>query len=124
MKNFNFCHDYYKLEKEAFTAIRGKSAAKQYEVGQVVDIMRSNYVPSNGTGVKLYSAEIMAIQVRKLVDIPFGVMLADGEYKGLKIYNKMDFLGLMNSFRKWKKIKLKSLNDEVAVFYLWRCENG
>jgi hypothetical protein len=117
---FSFCHDYYKLQWASFTTIRGKSAAKQYEIDQVVEIRRVDQVPSNGTGRVLFKAEVVGIEVVRLADIPLPVMQRDAEYKGYRVLCPLGFMGLLNSFRKWEKSKLKSLDDEVTIFYLWR----
>lgn len=115
---FSFSHDYFKLERKCFTTIRGHSTALQYKEGQIVDLIKSAELPSNGTGVSLGKAKIVMIEVIEISKINLDVLIDDAAFPGFTIRTAWDYVGLLNSFRKYDKSKIKSLDTKVAVFYL------
>lgn len=117
---FSFQHDYFKLKDWCFTTIRGKSAIKQYNWAQTVKIIRCNESPSNGSGEVLYRAHIVGAEIKKISEIKLDVLQRDAEFLGFEIKNHWDFVGLINSMRKYQKIK--SLDAEVCVFQLVKIE--
>ena len=89
-------------------------AAAQYELGQEVDIILNKK--------KLFRGKIVHMEVKKLKDIPLTLLKSDGEFPGFTIHSTRDFIGLLNSLRKFSKIS--SDEDEVTVFGLYKIENG
>lgn len=115
---FSFSHPYYKLERRCFTTIRGHSTAGQYKEGQIVELIQSATLPSNGSGVSLGKAKIVMIEVIEISKISIEILQDDGNFPGFSIRTAWDFVGLINSFRQYEKSKIKSLETKVAVFYL------
>lgn len=115
---FSFCHNYYKLQRKCFTTIRGGSAVTQYKTGQEVDIITAAALPSNGSGSVLCRARIVMIEKVKLSSLSLEFLKSDGEFLGFTIYSVWDFIGLLNSFRKYDKSKIQNAEAMVTVFYL------
>lgn len=120
---FSFCHDYFKLKEPVFTTIRGASAAKQHKVGQEVFIIRKPPIVLSEelTRAKvLFKARIVSIEVRPIADIPLEALNADAAFKGFSVRSYEVFIGLLNSFRRFEKSKIRDASAEVAVFTLER----
>jgi hypothetical protein len=115
---FSFSHNYYKLLHRCFTTIRGASTASQYREGQEVNIIQCTSIPSNGTGIVLGKARIVMIETIAIEKISIDVLKDDAEFPGFTVRTAWDFVGLINSFRKYEKSKIKSLETKVAIFYL------
>jgi len=121
MKNyFSFCHQYNKLSEEAFTTIRGATAAKQYKIGQTVDCILTDGPDSHGKGRWLFQAEIVGIEVKPLAEIPLEVLQRDAGYGRYCPASHWDFVGLLNSFRPYDRSKIKDLSVKVTVFQLFK----
>lgn len=118
---FSFQHDYFKLTDWCFTTIRGKSAIKQYKYDQEIKIIHCDESISNGSGVVLCRAHIIGAEIKKIGEISLDVLQRDADFLGFEIKNHWDFVGLINSMRKYSKIK--SLDDEVCVFQLVKIES-
>lgn len=114
----SFCHDYHKLANDAFTTIRGASAAKQYKEGQVVDIIRTEAANSQGRGRVLFRAQIVGIEVKPLADIPIDVLQRDAAYGRYCPKSHADFMGLINSLRVYSK--MQDASEPVAVIQLFK----
>lgn len=117
---FSFCHDYYKMQNRCFTTIWGGSAATQYKVGQEVDIVAAAALPSNGAGSVLFRARIADIETVALSSLSLEFLQEDANFPGFSVRSTWDFIGLLNSFRKYDKSKIKSADCKVTVFYLER----
>jgi len=117
---FSFCHDYHKLREEAFTTIRGATAAKQYKVGQVVDCIAVDGPASHGKGRLICKAEIVGLETKPLSDIAMDVLQRDASYGRYCPKSHWDFVGLINSLRPYDRSKIKDLSEEVTVFQLFK----
>lgn len=115
---FSFSHNYFKLLRRCFTTVRGASTALQYQEGQEVNLIQCTSMPSNGTGIVLGKAKIVMIEIIAIKDISLDVLIDDAAFPGFTIRTAWDYVGLLNSFRKYDKSKIKSLDTKVAVFYL------
>jgi len=107
---FSFSHDYFKLKWNSFTTIRGMSSASQYKEGQIVEIIKSEALPSNGAGVSMGKARIVMIEVIEISKISIEILRADAAFPGFTIRTPWDFVGLINSFRQYEKSKIPLLN--------------
>ena len=108
MKTIDFFHGYYKLEEPVFTTVRGAGRIDKHKIGELVQV--------SVMGVILFTAEIIGMEKKRLSDIPLEVLKKDGEFHGFTIRNRYDFMGLINSMRKFGK--MKSINEEVTVITL------
>ena len=103
-----FRHQYYKLALPQFTTIRGKAQFKRLKIGDVQTVETPD-----GT----FKAKIVAMELKRVVqmDIPF--LKADAEYPGFVINSRQDFVALLNSFRapSWTQV---SLDSELTVIHL------
>lgn len=106
MKTINFTHEYNKLRKSTFTTIRGKTWAEKYSVGDEVDVTVKNEF--------WYRAEINNLELRSIKDILLEVLKKD--VAPLKCESHDDFIQILNSFRRFNK--LKSPDDLVCVITL------
>jgi len=107
----NFCHRYHKLNHDRFTTVRGKSWFKGLKVGQIV----SCHAP----GEKDFECRVLAAELRVIKELGLPFLKADAEYQGFEIENSLQFISLLNSFRKWPSQKLCA-EDEVTVLTLER----
>lgn len=114
MKQINFCHEYYKLKNKRFTTIRGVSNLQLYNVGEIVEIYVNRSV--------LFIAKVIKLEISQISKISLAALKEDAEYPGFEIKHHVDFMALINSFRRFNK--LKSLEDEVLVITLNREEKG
>lgn len=108
MNTINFTHEYDKLYKPTFTTIRGKTWIDKYSVGDEFDIAIKNEF--------WYRAEINNIELRRIKDISLEVLKED--VSPLKCESHDDFIQILNSFRRFNK--LKSVDDIVCVIKLER----
>ena len=107
-KPITFRHNYYKLAKSEFTTIRGKAQFKRLKVESVVEIE---------TPDGKFNAEIVALALKRLNELPLEFLKADAEYPGFVITSAQDFVFLLNSFRApaWARVECDS---ELTVIYL------
>lgn len=110
MKQIEFAHNYNKLKENEFTTIRGKTNFKKYKAGETVEILLK--------GKKIFNAEIDHVKKTELADVPFNLLKKDGEFPGFTINERIDFIGLINSLRRFNK--LKNENEMVTVLFLKR----
>ncbi|XRP97804.1 hypothetical protein ACO3UB_08395 (plasmid) [Methanocaldococcus sp. 16A] len=108
MKVIRFRHDYYKLQEETFTTIRGKRFLRwiDVDVGDVIRIKSPSYD---------FFARIIDVQYKRICDIPIELLKKDAEFEGFEIKTHEDFVRLINSFTRWKNTKLTT---EKAIIYL------
>lgn len=111
-KFFNYSHYYNKLCNDEFTTIRGRSAIGSYEVGQLVE--------NRVEGACVAKAEILRIVQKRICDIEVSELCDDAAYDGYSIDSRQDFIDLLNSFRRFNKIK--DANEIVTIFYMKRIE--
>ncbi|MBN2643020.1 MAG: hypothetical protein JXR78_15315 [Victivallales bacterium] len=123
MKNYiSFCRNYHKLGDEGFTTIRGASAIKEYHEGQIVDILKTDVYPSGGKGELLCRAIIVDMEVLPLIDIPLDVLQRDGAFGKWKPGSHAEFMGLINSMRKYGK--MDSVRNKVTLIKLIKTDGG
>lgn len=106
-ETLEFNHNYYKLDYCEFTTIRGAGRIKKHNVGDIVNIEAPR---------RSFPAKISKLQKIKLSDIPLEVLKDDGAFPGFVVRNHLDFMGLINSMRKFGK--LKSIHEEVTIITL------
>jgi len=105
-----FRHRYHKLAQPEFTTIRGKSQFKRRKVGDRVTI---------ATPDGLFFAEIVALELKRVRDLPLEFLKADAEYPGCVIGRHEHFVNLLNSFRApaWTRA---TLDSELTIISLRR----
>lgn len=106
---FNFQHDYYKLEKNEFTILRGKTKFKKYNVGEHVVIQKHK---------RFFCFAVVEKKVLVPIrELTLEFLKRDGESPGVLIKSHEDFVKLINSFRPpfYHQATLDSL---VSVFFL------
>ncbi len=111
MKSLIFHKRYHKLSQSEFTTIRGATAAARYKVGNQVELILQEHIES-----PLGVAEIVSVEQMSLREMSLELLKADGEYPGFVIHSNLDFMGLLNHFRRFNK--LKSLDDVLTVIKL------
>ena len=104
--SFNFSEYYNKFNDKRFTTIRGVDSPKNYFDGMVVDI--------NVKRKKIGRAVIDCHEQKRISEIPLEILKTDGEYPGLVIKTKQDFIDLINRFRRFYKI-----TDEHILVTVW-----
>jgi len=107
----NFCHHYHKLAHNRFTTVRGKSWFKKCKAGEIV----SCHAP----GEKDFECRVLAVELKVTKELGVPFLKADAEYPGFEIENTLQFVSLLNSFRKWPSTKLCA-DDTVTVLTLER----
>lgn len=105
----NFNHHYYKLDKEEFTTIRGKSRFGDFAIGEEFPITLNRKIISN---VVLEKKELIMIK-----DLSLDFLKNDGEYEGFTIDSHEGFVDLLNTFRK-PFYAQATVDSEVTIFYL------
>ena len=107
---FNYSHCYDKFECVQFTTIRGKDSIRHYKIGQVVE----NFVK----GIPIGQSFIYKIEQLEIINIGTNTLIADGQCSddGIFIKTTRDFVKLLNSFRRFHKIK--SSHEVVTIFYM------
>ena len=111
--SFKYAHLYDKFECACFSTIRGKDSIRHYKIGQVVD----NIVKGKSIG----KSKIRQISQQRISDIKLSILVADGQCSDDDIFikSKRDFVELLNSFRRFRKIK--DGGEVVTIFYMeWR----
>ena len=114
MKTIDFFHGYYKLEEPVFTTVRGAGRIDKHKVGERVQV--------SVMGVILFTAEIIGMEKKRLSDIPLEVLKKDGEFPHHEINSHRDFMGIVNSLRRFNK--LQSIDDEVTIITIQRMANN
>lgn len=112
---FNFQHDYYKLNWDEFTTIRGKTAAKHYEIYQVVELTKEYEFYCN--------AVIYGIITAPISEFKLDTLKKDAEYPGFQIHSYQDFVDLINSFNP-PYYKQATVDSEKTLFQLKKHEIG
>ena len=107
MEVLRFKHPYYKLKSNIFPTCRGKSTLRKYSPDTPVQIID----PSGE-----YIAVIIDATWRRIEDLSLAFLKIDGNYPGHDIKDHHDFVDLLNSFRRFNKIK--SIEEEVTVLWL------
>lgn len=113
MKTIEFTHEYYKLKEQEFTTIRGKTSINKYKVGECVKIILKADV--------IGTAEVVRLEKTEIGKIPLGILKRDGEFPGFEINSHRDFIGLINSLRRFNK--LKNADEEVTIITLKRVQS-
>lgn len=105
-----FKHNYFKLGDHKFTTIRGKSWYKKIDVGDTVEL----HTP---TGIR--EAKVVKVELKRIDKMLLSQLKKDGEYPGFKIENSLQFVSLLNSFRRpmWTS-KPVAPDDEMTVITL------
>ncbi len=111
LKQLKFSEEYFKLELDEFTTIRGKNYPL-FE-GDVVEIVVK--------GAILFKAKVTGIYIRKIKDISLSLLQIDGEYPGYEIHSHDDFLKLLRRFWRYQKIDLET---EVKIIFLKKIEEA
>lgn len=105
-KSFKFSYYYDKLNDDLYSTIRGKNAFTKYHTGFTYLI----FVKKK----EIHQAIIEEIHRVRIKDIPMEILRAD--IAPIKMRTRADFIKLLNSFRRFHKIK-KS-DEYVTLFWL------
>jgi hypothetical protein len=109
-KDFNFSQNYYKLTGERFAVVRGLTRAKQYKVGEIVQL--------NLKGESWGKAEIFKIDIVKVKQITNMKWIRHFcSFKGFRPESVNDFVGWLNNTRHAAS-KLKSDEERIVIFHL------
>lgn len=110
MELIQFRHNYHKLGLPVFTTIRGKAKFKKLKVNQIVQL---------ATPRELFTAKIIALELRKVSDMEIDFLKADAEWPGNVITTREQFVKLLNSFRapQWSQVTLET---ELCIITLER----
>ena len=115
MKDYvNFTHHYYKLDTRRYTTIRGVTAIKDYKKGNVIE----SQLKRN----RLHDVLILRVKHRLFSSLSLKFLKKDAEYEGFVIYEKVDFLRLVNSFRRENR-KITEEDPTFTVLWLERIVN-
>lgn len=114
MTKIYFTHPYYKLYRDNFTTMRGKSLFDKYKEDDVLDVILS--------GEWLYSVRVEKVELVKIGDMSLTFMEMDGEYHEHPINSMADFINLINSFYPRKVYDHLKANKgtEMTVIYMRR----
>lgn len=114
MKTLPFVHPYYKLQRDAFTTIRGKTYAKKFHIGETIQLLLIGCSPRQDV-----QAKVTGLEVKRVQDIPLPVLQVDAEYPGFRIPNHQAFVDLLNSLRR-SFMPQARLDSEVTIIHLHR----
>jgi len=103
-----FAHNYYKLENDKFTTIRGVKYLEQKgkKVGDTFKII---------TPKGEFDCILEKIEYRKICNLPLNMLKNDGEYDGFEIKSHQEFVNLLNSFTPYKNNRLET---KKLILYL------
>jgi len=106
---FNFQHDYYKLEEDRFTTLRGKIKFKDYKVGEGVVIQKNK---------KFFCyAKLEKKILVPICELSLEFLKKDAEAPGIVINSHQDFVNLINSFNP-PFYHQATVNSTKSVFFL------
>lgn len=109
MKSFDFAHNYHKLKLESFCTVRGVTRAKQFKVGEIVQL--------NKKGVQWGKAVVCRIQIFRINEINLAQMRHLVNYDDLNVIAQHLFVDHLNFYRR-SNAKLSGPFDEIAIFTL------